>query len=641
MPFYIPGGVQSAVDAANLDLGERQFIGIFDDSTKEYIGCKIAKIYPGTTGTTPYEDVPFFPAFTEAFAARLAAMMTNGQIVDLINAELGTDLANIVTTGGLNYAAIATILDAGTGSDRWRNAAVSIYGNPADSEGDLSVAPASLDIAATIGLQTALDGKSAVGHGHPTSQITGLDAALAAKVSTTLLGAVDGVATLGSDGKLTAAQVPTSVGNDVSSVFGRTGAVVAVAGDYTATTVGVSSHGFVSTTTSLQAFLNELIDEVIPLTQKGAASGVCPLNSSSKIDSSYLATADSAWITETALSWITTSVTPSMTTTPGELSSQQKRFIVDLSNASKMRLQSYLAAGTIGSTGTKMYIEYATAADSYASWTLFGVELMLDGTGGTGFIYTALTNIPSGAKTATTILRLMLVGGSSTTATIANVNGIITQSVPINTGTPTGAQMVTAIDAALGSTAWQGGPGSLSDGSVTLAKLVTFATQTAPLRKSAGTGALEVGTQSDWRTFLDVTNTVFGRKGTVVATTGDYTADQITQTSTNAFVTATQKSALLRMVTSTTFTTSDIIGFNEAWVTFGGTGTLTLTGTLSNGAIANFISIYNQRTVAINLVPQSGRTMAKLDGTVLTTYSLAAKASVCALLVGTVWVLQV
>lgn len=640
MPLFIPGGLQAAVDAADLSLGERQFVGIFDNTTNEFIGFKVGKIIPGSAGTTPYTAVPFFPALTEAQSARIAEIMTDAQLVSRLNAELGTDLSSILTTSGLNYSAIATILDAGTGSDRWRNAAVSIYGNPADSEGDLSVAPASLDIAATIGLQTALDGKSAVGHGHATSAITGLDAALAATVSTTLLGAVDGVATLDSSGYLTASQIPPAVGNDVSSVFGRTGAVVAVSGDYDATEVSYTAHGFVASTT-VGAALDEIIDEVVPLTQKGAASGVCPLNSSSKIDSTYLATADSEWVTETTLSWITSSVTPAMTTTPGELSSQQKRFIVDLSNASKMRLQSYLAAGTIGSTGTKMYIEYATAADSYASWTLFGVELMLDGTGGTGFIYTALTDIPSGAKTATTILRLMLVGGSSTTATIAQVNGIIKQAVPINTGTPTGAQMVTAINAQLGSTAWQSGPGSLSDGSVTLAKLVTFATQTAPLRKSAGTGALEVGTQSDWRTFIDVANTVFGRKGTVVATTGDYTADQITETIGRVHISATEKLALLRMVTTTTFTTSDIIGYNEAWVTFGGTGTLILTGTLTNGAIANFCSVYNSRTVAVNLVPQSGRTMAKLDGTVLTTYSLAAKASICARLVGTVWVLEV
>lgn len=67
-------------------------------------------------------------------------------------------------------------------------------------------------IADVVNLQTTLDGKSGTGHGHVISDVSGLQAALDAKVASSLLGAANGVATLGSDGKLTASQVPSGGG---------------------------------------------------------------------------------------------------------------------------------------------------------------------------------------------------------------------------------------------------------------------------------------------------------------------------------------------------------------------------------------------------------------------------------------------
>lgn len=629
---------------ARLKAGE---VGLYHaDGAGEFLGAiKVGKIVAGNDdATTLADDLTLWSLLSPENKEKLDLLevITPAVALSLVNAALGTDLENILDANGLTYASIATILDEGTGSDRWRNAAVSIYGQPADADGDLYLADGSAPISAINGLQAELDGKSADGHGHSTGQITGLDAALAAKVAASLLGAVNGVATLDEGGKLNPAQIPAALGNDVTSVHGRTGAVVAVAGDYTATLVGVSAHGFVSTTTSLQAFLNELIDEVVPLSQKGSASGVCPLNSSSKIDSSYLQTADSAHYYSTYIQFADSVTTlTDMPLAEQALSNQTRAIMVDLRNGDTATATVYVGS-TPAPSGGGIRFKYATDADSYSTWTTL-CEVEADNDLGTGVQrFGTATAVPAGAKTQTTRIRAYTFGGDGAVDwSVGQIGCVFHGTVPINTGTPTGAQMVAAITAELGSTAWQSGAGSLSDGSVTLAKIVNFATQTAPLRKSAGTGVLEVGTQSDWRTFLDVANTVHGRKGAVVAASGDYTADQITETGSRVFVPPALLAAMTRWNTSTTITTSDVIGLNEAWVSFGGTGSLTLTGTLTNNAAAFFVNIFNTRTVAVNIVAESGRTLKKQDGTVITTYSLPAKQGLCAKVEGTSWVLQV
>jgi hypothetical protein len=86
--------------------------------------------------------------------------------------------------------------------------------------------------------QTALDGKAAVSHSHSISQITGLQTALdtkaatsyvdtqvGLKVSTSLLGVANGVATLNSSGIIPSSQLP-AVAYPVTSVNTRTGDVV-------------------------------------------------------------------------------------------------------------------------------------------------------------------------------------------------------------------------------------------------------------------------------------------------------------------------------------------------------------------------------------------------------------------------------
>lgn len=60
-------------------------------------------------------------------------------------------------------------------------------------------------------LKTGLDGKANLSHSHAQSDITGLVTALSNKVEASLLGAANGIAQLGSDGKVPTSQLPASV----------------------------------------------------------------------------------------------------------------------------------------------------------------------------------------------------------------------------------------------------------------------------------------------------------------------------------------------------------------------------------------------------------------------------------------------
>jgi hypothetical protein len=60
-------------------------------------------------------------------------------------------------------------------------------------------------------LKSGLDGKANTSHSHAQADVTGLVTALSNKVESSLLGAANGVATLGADSKVPASQLPASV----------------------------------------------------------------------------------------------------------------------------------------------------------------------------------------------------------------------------------------------------------------------------------------------------------------------------------------------------------------------------------------------------------------------------------------------
>ena len=625
-----------ASSASRLKAGEP---GLYHDAgTGDFLGkLKVGRMVAGNDdASTLVSDLDLWSLLSQSDKDKLDALsvLSGADMVAAINAELSTDLATAINATSLTYNGLATILDLGPNGSRWRNAAISIYGNAADGDGDLSLADDAVPMAAIDGLIAALAGKSDTGHGHTTSQVLGLDAALAAlstdKVDQSAVGVF--IAEL-EDGVLKASQVPPGITAPVLSVFGRTGAIVKQSGDYGAADVTAGATGTLSAGT-VASQLAALETNKIP--NDGAG----------KIPTSYLPTVTVTDYRAMTIALATANVAINPVPTAYQIwngSTSVCTPAIDTTYAKRIYIQS--VTSTAGPTGSKLRPAYRVGgwSGTVGDWTqLTGGDFGFGSGDGTGVREGAKITLPAGAI-GTAVNFAVLSGGGDGVAngTVGRVTLVIEFEIPLGPGTPTGAQMVTAINAQLGSTAWQSGTGSLSDGSVTLAKIVNFATQTAPLRKSAGTGVLEAGNQSDWRTFLDVTNTFNSRKGAVVPATGDYTADQITETGTKVFVSPSLLQAMTRWNTSTTFTTSDIIGYNEAWATFGGTGTLVLTGTLTNGSIAFFVNIFNNRTVAVNIVAQAGRTMAKQDGTVITTYSLPAKTGLCAKVEGTVWVLQV
>lgn len=84
-------------------------------------------------------------------------------------------------------------------------------------------------IADTTGLQLALDGKAATAHAHGIADITNLQTTLDAKVAASEKGAINGVASLGADGKVPAAQLPDTA--SVADATATSKGAVQLAGD--------------------------------------------------------------------------------------------------------------------------------------------------------------------------------------------------------------------------------------------------------------------------------------------------------------------------------------------------------------------------------------------------------------------------
>lgn len=127
------------------------------------------------------------------------------------------------------------------------------------------------------------------------STVTGLQAALDAKVETSLLGANSGVATLDGSGKLTPAQVPAGMGTGdmTKSVYDtdNDGIVDAAETAPWAGITGKPSTFTPSTHTHAQSDITNLVTDLaakIPATEKGAASGVATLDGSGKVPTSQL-----------------------------------------------------------------------------------------------------------------------------------------------------------------------------------------------------------------------------------------------------------------------------------------------------------------------------------------------------------------
>ena len=83
------------------------------------------------------------------------------------------------------------------------------WATPATDVGAVAWGAITGTLSAQTDLTAALAGKAPTVHAHAIADVTGLPAALDAKLDDSQLGAANGVASLGSDGKLTPAQAPT------------------------------------------------------------------------------------------------------------------------------------------------------------------------------------------------------------------------------------------------------------------------------------------------------------------------------------------------------------------------------------------------------------------------------------------------
>lgn len=127
------------------------------------------------------------------------------------------------------------------------------------------------------------------------STVTGLTAALSAKVETSLLGAVSGVATLDGTGKLTPAQAPAGMGTGdmTKSVYDtdNDGVVDAAESAPWAGITGKPSTFTPATHTHAQSDITNLVTDLaakIPASEKGANSGVATLDVTGKVPTSQL-----------------------------------------------------------------------------------------------------------------------------------------------------------------------------------------------------------------------------------------------------------------------------------------------------------------------------------------------------------------
>ncbi len=619
---------------ANPDINPSEIVIANNDSTGEPEYLAIAKKIPASpTVKTPFNSCQLFPLFTQTERDKLATLeaLEGSDIVSLLLGA-GFDLEAMSNGTPTNASSIISLLNAyfavsgqepTTASPTWfRIYCARFNGRDPDPDGDIFPEQDDYAVADISGLVDALAGKAASSHGHALADITDLVSSLAAKLAITdfnaLVGVADGLATLGSDGKLTTAQVPDSVGNLVTSVFGRTGDVVKVANDYVAADIGFTPSSFIAGT-NVQTALAELIGEVIPLTQKGAASGICDLDSDTYVPTSRLRPADTAFTFSERIYWKETTSNETINLADQEVSSQTRRFSVDMAGATTMFMSCYVTtANTVA--GAKWRVQYAVSSDSYTAWTDTGAEILFDGTNGTGQLFSTPVSVPAGAKTTTTRLRLMSSGGNGSAVSTTGMLGcIINYSVPINTGSMSASAISAALDGLHG-TGWRD---TASDNSIALAKLVNASG--ARIIGALTSGAWQSLTDTQVKTLLGLpatfTSSFNTRTGAVTAQSGDYTADQITDTGAKVLMTVAERGIVTRF-NSRSVQTSSASGVFGAVLNVFLKATSPATFTLTNDNNVTMGIVRNFSAVAHNIVPASGQTLRNALGTSVASISI-------------------
>ncbi|MBK8200615.1 MAG: hypothetical protein IPK75_19950 [Acidobacteria bacterium] len=589
MPLQLKGGKVAAVTTANPNVSEREPIALFDDDTAEFSHLVIGKLIPGSVGVTPFSELA--PLYLLGQADRdkltgLPAAVTGDLVLDLLNTRLGTDVEAILSEHGLTAPAIAAAFDVLYGGDSWRKSfAHSFNGREMDEDGNIFPAADDYAVADITGLTGELVLKADADHGHEISQVTGLTPLLDSKVNA----------------------------SDIGSAI--TDAVAAAIAGINATSIAYTPAGNWSSVT-LSALAAEIDSECERISRKGAVNGYASLNSSGYVPSAQLAPADAAATDSDEISWSTSTANMTVPVSMGEVASQNRRWQRDLTLCTTIIAGAYVSAGSPAPTGSKFQWQYSTAAGGYTNWTSLGAEVMIDGSNGTGQVFGTEVSCPAGAKTATTRIRLNYGGGDGTTsATLGNMWASFNKSTPINTGSVNGPDIVTRINAELGSTAWQSSAISLGDNTVTLAKLVN-ASAPGLIGRASGSGAWSQLSAADVRTLLGVS-------------TGTPDADAITETATRVFVSPFHRELADRVSNTEKVSTAQVIGLLAPFVDFVGTGTTVITATLTNAARCQWLPLYNWRAANVTIVPEAPCTLQNATGGTITSYTLPPNKAAC------------
>lgn len=177
--------------------------------------------------------------------------------------------------------------------------------------------------------------------------------------------------------------VTIPAGSGVTSVFGRTGAVVAVTGDYAPAHVGAVS-----------------------VSALGQVSGVATLGADGKVPTAQLPPLLTATVYDSySFSNITFTDQPSAETEPSSLG---VRGIFNLVNAQRMRASGKVATPT-GASGSQLYVQYSSDLTGTGAWTTVsgvGFSLATAGQANSSWV-----TVPASAKLAEVLLRFVGNGG--------------------------------------------------------------------------------------------------------------------------------------------------------------------------------------------------------------------------------------
>jgi Pectate lyase superfamily protein len=461
-----------------------------------------------------------------------------------------------------------------------------------------------------------------------------------------------------------------SVGNLVTSVLGRTGAVVATSGDYTAAQVTNAAD---KSSGSTQTFTGNLSAPAITAST-GSATGVsvvasgmtgatsasryvgatttgAPVSGTFAVGDFIIAENGHLWICNTAGTpgtWndagsvgnLVTSVlgrTGAVVATSGDYTAAQVTNAADKSSASQQTFTgnvsapAHLAAGLTGATAASRYVGATTSGVPATGTFLLGDFIIAEN----GHVFICTTAGSPGTWTDAGS------SGNLVTSVLGRTGAVVATS-----GDYTAAQVTNAADTSSGSQ--QTFTGNISSpaliaagltGATSVSRYVGATTSGAPASGTFVVGDFIIaenghvwicttagspGTWTDAGSSANLVTSVFSRTGAVVATSGDYTAAQVTNSadkssgsqqtftgnvSTPALIAAglTGATSATRYVGATasgapasgTFVVGDFIidQTGKIWIctTAGSPGTWTQTG-----AVASF----NSRTGAV--VPASG-----------------------------------